>query len=362
MPRIEDLLRSVRALGLPSKGKTTSRQLGAVAQLGLGQPPADMTFAEASALLTARSAARDVLKELIHKGRNSFEKRSRLEPYLIAFITSEPRVLRELIERNEQRWGFCKEGVPAPSPETRTRLFSEARRLIAEMPPAPHDVSRIKRGASPSPWKETTKTWTASKKRNRRFYGKAQRRHGPWGYFWKSVIWYFTRRVASVLAAMVTVLTVAAVVHFRTDWISSGQFASDLTALGRASVIDGDTIEVHGQRIRLWGIDAPEGRQRCFTNGKPWRCGTDAANAVAGFIGARTVTCTQRDRDRYGRVVAVCDVGGQDVGAWLVHNGWALDYARYSGGAYSREEDEAERERRGIWQGEFEPPWEWRRH
>ncbi len=49
---------------------------------------------------------------------------------------------------------------------------------------------------------------------------------------------------------------------------------------GIASVIDGDTLEIHGQRIRLHGIDAPESRQLCFIDGKPWQCGKDAANAL----------------------------------------------------------------------------------
>lgn len=137
--------------------------------------------------------------------------------------------------------------------------------------------------------------------------------------------------------------------------------SSEPKTVGRASVIDGDTIEIHGQRIRLWGIDAPEGGQRCFRDGKPWRCGTDAANALSSFLGARTVSCNEKDRDRYGRMVAVCTVAGQDIGTWLVREGWALDYVTYSGGAYVSQEDAAETGRNGIWQGEFEPPWEWRR-
>lgn len=131
---------------------------------------------------------------------------------------------------------------------------------------------------------------------------------------------------------------------------------------GRASVIDGDTIEIGGVRIRLWGVDAPEGKQRCYRRGKPWRCGTSSANGLAASVGTRTVTCTEKTRDRYGRIVATCKVGGEDIGAGLVSNGWALDYKRYSKGAYSFEQRQAEAERRGIWQGEFELPWKWRRN
>src|SRR5215475_8270074 len=74
--------------------------------------------------------------------------------------------------------------------------------------------------------------------------------------------------------------------------------------VGVASVIDGDTIEIHGQRIRLYGIDAPEASQLCDLDGKPWRCGQASANALADNIGRRTVMCEPRDRDRYGRLVS----------------------------------------------------------
>ncbi len=93
---------------------------------------------------------------------------------------------------------------------------------------------------------------------------------------------------------------------------------------GQASVIDGDTIEIHGQRIRLHGINAPESGQLCYIDGKRWRCGQRAALALADKIGRRPVACAGRERDRYGRVVAVCRVAGEDLGAWLVGNGLAL--------------------------------------
>jgi endonuclease YncB( thermonuclease family) len=72
-------------------------------------------------------------------------------------------------------------------------------------------------------------------------------------------------------------------------------------------MIDGDTIEIHGQGIRLHGIDTPEDGQTCDdASGKPYRCGQVAALALADKIGAGTVACEQRDTDRYGRIVAVC--------------------------------------------------------
>jgi len=88
--------------------------------------------------------------------------------------------------------------------------------------------------------------------------------------------------------------------------------------VGVASVIDGDTIEIHAQRIRLHGIDAPEASQPCDLDGKPWRCGQASANALAEYIRKRPVTCETRDRDRYGRLVAACSVGGASISAWMV--------------------------------------------
>ena len=133
---------------------------------------------------------------------------------------------------------------------------------------------------------------------------------------------------------------------------------ADIT--GQARVIDGDTLDIDGQRIRLHGIDAPETKQLCRRDGERWRCGKDATNALKTFLGSRPVSCEERDRDRYRRVVAKCSVDGVDIGEWMVSQGWGVAYYLYSYD-YSRAEQRAKSARRGMWAVEFEKPWEWRR-
>jgi endonuclease YncB( thermonuclease family) len=130
--------------------------------------------------------------------------------------------------------------------------------------------------------------------------------------------------------------------------------------VGQASVIDGDTIEIHGTRVRLFGIDAPEGDQTCRVKGEPFRCGQQAAFALADKIKGHTVECQPKDQDQYGRIVAVCFVGTQDINGWMVEHGWALAYRQYSTDYVSQERN-ATNSKRGIWQGEFQVPWEPRR-
>ena len=136
--------------------------------------------------------------------------------------------------------------------------------------------------------------------------------------------------------------------------------ASRPTLTGRARVIDGDTLDVGGARIRLHGIDAPESRQGCNADGRRWPCGERATRELGRRLGDRTVSCEERDRDRYGRIVAVCRASGEDINAWMVRQGWALAYRKYSR-AYVAEESAAKAARRGMWRGQFVAPWDWRR-
>ncbi len=132
--------------------------------------------------------------------------------------------------------------------------------------------------------------------------------------------------------------------------------------VGRASVIDGDTIEVHGQRIRLEGIDAPEGRQTCTdkATGAAVRCGQRAAFFLADMIEAHVVSCGPSGHDRYRRVLARCSIAGKDVGEQMVGAGWALAYVAYSR-AYEVSEAAARKAGTGMWAMQFDAPWDWRR-
>lgn len=153
-------------------------------------------------------------------------------------------------------------------------------------------------------------------------------------------------------------LAMAAIVAFNLS-----ATASERAIIGRATVIDGDTIDIQGERIRLNGIDAPETAQVCLNSQqKPYRCGANAAQALDKLLAAsRPTRCDFVERDRYGRFVGDCyRADGAKVAAVLVRNGWALDWPRYSRGAYADEQEMAQREGLGLWAGEFEPPWEWR--
>ncbi|KAB0680417.1 thermonuclease family protein [Aureimonas leprariae] len=134
---------------------------------------------------------------------------------------------------------------------------------------------------------------------------------------------------------------------------------------GRVEVVDGDTIKVDGtkERVRLFGIDAPESRQSCRNAaGLRYLCGARAADALAQIVGRNgQVACEEQDRDRYGRIVAICRLDGKDIGAAMVSGGWARDYAQYSHGRYAAREAEAKAKRRGAWAGRWQAPWEWRR-
>lgn len=124
---------------------------------------------------------------------------------------------------------------------------------------------------------------------------------------------------------------------------------------GRADPIDGDSLWVGFDEVRLKGIDAPEWGQTCTRDGKTWHCGEAARDELVRAIGNESVTCEISERDVYGRLLGRCAAGGHDLNAGMVLAGMAVAY-----GGYTREEADAKSTGRGIWAAEFDEPRKWR--
>ncbi len=136
---------------------------------------------------------------------------------------------------------------------------------------------------------------------------------------------------------------------------------------GPARVVDGDTIDVLGKRIRLEGIDAPESAQTCpgrYVGGilGPWRCGKAATRALIKLIGSNPVTCESQETDKYDRRIATCFVGGLDINAEMVRRGYAWAFVKYSR-TYVKHEADAKSAKVGVWASleVAQPAWEYRK-
>ena len=144
-------------------------------------------------------------------------------------------------------------------------------------------------------------------------------------------------------------------------WIAGARGDGGKAAVaGLAKVVDGDTIVLNDTRIRLEGIDAPEAGQTCKRRliGS-WACGTAATGALAGLIEGKPVRCEPQGLDKYGRTLGVCFLDQQDVNAWMVRQGHAWAFVKYST-SYVKEEAQARAQHIGIWQGEAIPAWDYR--
>ena len=141
--------------------------------------------------------------------------------------------------------------------------------------------------------------------------------------------------------------------------LSSKILADEIS--GFPSVTDGDTIRILNQRMRFNGIDAPEKKQVCSKNSKKYSCGKVATDSLAKKISGKRVVCeVQKKLDRYKRYIGVCFIGEVNLNKWMVRNGYAVAYRRYSKD-YIDDEDYAKKNKLGLWSGNFIYPEKWRK-
>ena len=129
---------------------------------------------------------------------------------------------------------------------------------------------------------------------------------------------------------------------------------------GKAIIIDGDTIHIGNNKVRLYGIDAPEIKQTCTINKIIWECGADSSQALESIIAEKEVRCEIVDIDRYKRFVAKCFLKNIYLNQYMVENGWALAY-RYYSDDFIKNEEIAKKNKAGIWQGKFLDPYLFRK-
>jgi len=126
---------------------------------------------------------------------------------------------------------------------------------------------------------------------------------------------------------------------------------------------DGDSFIMHGQKVRLWGIDAPEYYQNCLDDlGKEYPCGKQSRQFFEDLARGRSVSCDiMPAAKRESRIVAKCSLHEADLGSEMVSSGHAIDYSYFSDGFYKSEERAAKSDQKGIWQGAFTEPYQWRK-
>lgn len=148
--------------------------------------------------------------------------------------------------------------------------------------------------------------------------------------------------------------------------VSSPVAAAQEVFEGPARIVDGDTLYIGKDKVRLYGVDAPEKAQTCRNSkGQPYDCGKLSLAALTEHVGNASLRCEVKNKDQYGRNVAACFLprgwgAKEDIGQWLVSNGHALAYRAYSKD-YIAAEDQAHAEKVGVWQGDFTMPADWRK-
>jgi endonuclease YncB( thermonuclease family) len=141
--------------------------------------------------------------------------------------------------------------------------------------------------------------------------------------------------------------------------LSCGPPAAAQTISGHAYAIDGDTLDMAGQRIRLFGVDAPESMQTCEKGRTAWACGQEAKRLLAQMVEGRAVSCTAGDRDHYGRIVATCYAGQSDLSGVLVREGLAIALPQFTGD-YVAFQARAKQYGLGLWSSNFQTPGDFR--
>lgn len=126
-------------------------------------------------------------------------------------------------------------------------------------------------------------------------------------------------------------------------------------------ILTADTLEVYGRYFKLFGIAAPEINQTCAdARGSSYNCGRQAALWLKEWIDGQEIECHVIQQDTKGNMIGTCSYGPYDLGAALVNAGWAVAYTKYTD-AYLPYEYQAQRNRRGLWQGQFYKPWDWQK-
>jgi endonuclease YncB( thermonuclease family) len=142
--------------------------------------------------------------------------------------------------------------------------------------------------------------------------------------------------------------------------LSFSNFSFAKTINGKPRIIDGDTIHIKSNKIRLHGIDAPETKQTCKIDNEEWYCGKQSTKELKKLINKQNVECVINDVDIYNRYVAICYVDEININQWMVKNGWAIAY-RYYSKDYINEEEYADDNKLGIWKSKFIEPYLYRK-
>ena len=140
---------------------------------------------------------------------------------------------------------------------------------------------------------------------------------------------------------------------------SSASFAEKIIE-GKAKIIDGDTIHIEKNKIRLHGIDAPEIDQTCTIKNKEWNCGIESSVELKKLILDNNISCVVNDIDKYNRYIAECFINNNNINKHMVRNGWAIAY-RYYSLDFVEDEKLAEKDKIGLWQGKFQEPYLYRK-